>query len=183
MKLLEWVDWNIKVAPEALLVRPIRKLYNADRTRTKETFMKQMSYLFFMVDPRSTYAYIVDDNERARQIIQQEGLPEDFKPSDDLKEAMDIYAKHTVTSSSRLLQSTRVAVDALAEELENTDSLLKERTDKGARVTKQNDIITTLDRVLSLIPRLQELERKVNDELKETTRARGAETSMFEDGI
>lgn len=183
MKLLEWSNYEVRPTEEALLVRPIRKIYNSDRTKGKEKFLQQMSYLFFMVDPRSTYAYIVDPEERKRQIVIQEGLPKDFTPSNDLKEAMEIYAKHTITSSTKLLESTRVAVDALSEELLTTQSKLQERTDKGAAVYKMNDIMASLERVLKLIPQLQDLERKVESEIRDNTRARGTENSLFEDGL
>lgn len=183
MKLLEWIDYQVQVAPEALLVRPIRRLYNADRSVRKENFMQQMSYMFFMVDPRSTYAYIVDEKEREQQIIKQEGLPDNFKPSKELIEAMEIYGKHTVTSSTKLLQATRVAVEALSKELEQTEEILSERTDKGARVTKQNDVMGTLERVLKFIPQLQDLERKVDSEIREAARARGTSNSIYEDGV
>lgn len=183
MKLLEWVDYQVRVTPEALLVRPIRKLYNADRTQRKEQFMQQMSYLFFMVDPRSTYMYIVDEEEREHQIKLQEGLPDDFKPSKDLLEAMEIYGKHVITSSTRLLEATRSAADALKDELDNTKKLLQERTDKGARVTKANDVIDVMNKLLKVIPQLQDLEKKVDSEIRENTRARGNTNSMFEDGV
>ena len=183
MKLLEFENYEVRPTPEALLLRPIRKLYNADRSKQKERFMQQISYMFFMVDPRSTYSYIIDLEERHKQIIIQEGLPENFQPSDELKEAMEIYEKHITTSSTRLLESTRVAVDALSEELNSTKARLQERTDKGAAVTKMNDVMATLERVLKFIPQLQELERKVESEIRENTRARGTENSMFEDGL
>lgn len=183
MKLLEFENYEVRPTAEALLVRPIRKLYNADRSKQKEKFMQQLSYLFFMVDPRSTYAYIVDPEEREKQIILQEGLPSDFKPSAELKDAMEVYEKHTVTSSTRLLESTRVAVNALSEELKTTQSKLQERTEKGAAVYKMNDIMASLERVLKLIPQLQDLERKVESEIRENIRARGTENSMFEDGL
>ena len=60
---------------------------------------------------------------------------------------------------------------------------VQERTDKGAAVTKMNDVMATLERVLKFIPQLQELERKVDSEIRENTRARGTENSMFEDGL
>ena len=183
MKLLEFENYEVRPTAEALLVRPIRRLYNADRSKQKEKFMQQLSYMFFMIDPRSTYAYIVDPEEREQQIIIQEGLPKDFKPSAELREAMDIYRQHTVTSSTKLLESTRVAVDALSEELNSTKVRLAERTGKGAAVTKINDVMATLERVLKFIPQLQDLERKVESELRENTRARGVENSMFEDGL
>lgn len=182
MRLLEFENYEVRLTPEALLIRPIRRLYNADRSKQKERFMQQMSYLFFMVDPRSTYAYIIEPEERAKQIRLQEGLPDDFKPSSDLEEAMRIYEQHTITSSKRLLESTRVAVDALSDELKKTKERLQERTDKGAAVYKTNDIIASLERVMKLVPQLQDLERKVDAEIRENTRARGMENSLFEDG-
>lgn len=146
--------------------------------------MQQISYVFFMTDPRSTYAYIVDEEEREKAIIEQEGLPEDFHPSPLLVEAMTIYAKHTETSSSKLLTSIRVAIDALVEEMNASKELLNERTDKGARVTKTNDLITSMINVMKMIPQLQDLEKRVAAEVTEKeTRAKGAENKMFEDGM
>lgn len=184
MKLLTFENYEVKLSPEALLVKPIRKLFNQDRSKNKEQFMQQISYLYFMVDPRSTYAYMIDEDERAKAIIEQEGLPKDFHPSTTLVEAMKIYAKHTETSSSRLLNSCRVAIDALVDEMNNAKELLDERTDKGARVTKTNDLITSINNVMKMIPQLQDLEKKVAAEISEKeTRAKGAENKMFEDGM
>ena len=145
--------------------------------------MQQMSYMFFMVDPRSTYAYITDEKAREEMIIKQEGLPKDFHPSSTLVEAMKIYGEHTVTSSSRLLTSIRVAIEALVDEMNESKDILNERTDKGARVTKTNDLIQSINNVMKMIPQLQDLERKVAAEIQEKdTRAKGAENKLFEDG-
>lgn len=183
MHLLEFQDYEVRVSPEALLVKPIRMLYNQDRSKQKEKFFQQMSYLYFMVDPRSTYAYISDPEERREAIIEQEGLDKDFRASELLEAAMAIYEKHTITSSTKLLESTRIAVDALSEELRKTQERLQERTDKGAAVYKINDIMGSLDKVLAFIPRLQELERRVESEIKDNTKARGGQKAMFEDGV
>ena len=72
MKLLNFDNYQLKIADEALLVRPIRELYRKDKSKDKENFYEQMSYLYFMVDPRSTYGYIIDDALRAKAIIEQE---------------------------------------------------------------------------------------------------------------
>ncbi len=183
MKLLEYKDFKVSPTPEAFLVKPIRKMYNSDRSKCKELFMQQLSFLYFMVDPRSPYIEIPDAEDRKAEICKQEGLPQAFKPSKDLLEAMEIYEKLTITSSKRLLEATRTAADALKEELESSKALLMERTDKGARVTKPNDIIAVMERLLKVIPQLQDLERKVDSEIRETTRARGTENTLFEDGL
>lgn len=183
MRLLEMNDYRVMPTPEALLVRPIRKMYNSDRSKQKESFMQQLAYLYFMVDPRSPYIDIADEEERKAQICLQEGLPENYRPSKDLKDAMEVYERLTITTSKRLLEATRTAADALKKELENTETVLAERTDKGARVTKPNDIISVMERLLKVIPQLEDLERKVDSEIKESTRARGTENTLFEDGI
>lgn len=183
MKLLEYRDYKVSPTPEAFLVKPIRKMYNSDRSKSKEVFMQQLAYLYFMVDPRSPYIEIPDETDRRNEICKQEGLPESFRPSSDLQSAMELYERLTITSSKRLLEATRTAADALKKELESSESLLAERTDKGARVTKPNDIIAVMERLLKVIPQLQDLERKVDSEIRETTRARGTENTLFEDGV
>ena len=183
MKLVTVENFELKVADEALLVKPIRRLWNADRSGKKEVFYQQMSYLFFMTDPRSNYSYLVEEEDRHKAIVEQEGLPLYFKPSDLLVSAMEVYQKLVITSSTKLLESTRVAVDALSEELKSTKERLSERTDKGAAVFKANDIMGSLEKVLKFIPQLQDLERKVASEIQDNTKARGGQKALFEDGI
>ena len=43
MHLLEFADYEVKVAPEALLIKQIRMLWNQDRSKQKEKFFQQMS--------------------------------------------------------------------------------------------------------------------------------------------
>lgn len=114
MKLIEFDGQEFKIADEALLVRPIRELFQNDKSKKKEEFWKQISYLWFMCDPRSTYMYLVDEAARAKEIKTQEGLGEDWQPSELLKEAMDIYRKHTITTAAILLEGMRKGIDKLS---------------------------------------------------------------------
>ena len=182
MKLINFIDYQVKVNPEALLVKPIRMLYNKDRTKTKEKFFEQMSYMYFMVDPRSTYSYIINTKERAKTIIKQEGLPSNFKPDHLLSEAMEWYKKHTLTTSQKLLESARKSVDKVRQFLEDID--LTEEDDKGKPKYQVSTIVSALKNVTDLIPALQELERKVEQEIDEKSRVRGSnDKKMFEDGF
>ena len=181
MHLLEFADYEVKVAPEALLIKQIRMLWNQDRSKQKEKFFQQMSYLYFVVDPRSTYAYLTDKDERKKAVIEQEGLPVDFKPSPLLEEAMVIYKQHTVTVSQKLLEASMKAADTVSKFLQEVD--LTEEDDKGRPKYQVAQITSSLERVLKLIPQLQDLERKVESEIQDNTRARGGQKAMFEDGI
>ena len=103
MKLIRRQGYKIVVADEAFLIKSIRLLFEADESEDKQFFFKEISYLYFMVDPSSSLSYIKDDEERSQTIIEQEGLSKNFKPSKLLKTAMQDYGKHTVTTSQLLL--------------------------------------------------------------------------------
>ena len=44
-------------------------------------------------------------------------------------------------------------------------------------------MIAVMEKLLKVIPQLQDLEKKVDSEIRENTRARGNTNSMFEDGV
>lgn len=173
MKLVTVENFELKVAPEALLIRPIRKLWNQDRSERKEKFYQQMSYLFFLVDPRSTYSYILDLEERAAEIIKQEGLPENFQPSPLLEEAMEIYRKHTITVSQELLQSSLIGAKKVSDFLKEVDLL--EEDDKGRPKYQVSTITSALKNVEGIVQSIQTLQNKVNQELVDNGKARGAQ--------
>jgi len=182
MRLLDFLDYEVRVNPEALLVRPIRRLYNEDRSARKEKFFQQMSYCYFMCDPRSTYNYLVDEEERKRTIIEQEGLPEDFTPSKQLEEAMEWYKKHTVTASQRLLESALIAADTVSTFLRDK-TIFTKTDDKGRPLYQVSSVTTALKNVEGIVASLQNLTKKVEQEVEDKSRARGGNKAMFEDGV
>lgn len=174
MKLIKYEDYSIKLADEAFLVRPIRRLFNADRSERKEQFWRQMSYLYFMCSPASTLSYILDLDERSKAVIEQEGLPEDFKPSEFLLEAMKIYKQHTITVSQKLLTDALIAADKVGKFLREVD--LTEEDDKGRPKYQVSNITAALKNVEPIISTLQNLQKKVEQELEDTEgKARGAQ--------
>lgn len=181
MKLIKIENYQLSIADEALLIKPIRKLYNQDRSSSKEQFYKQMSYLYFMVDPRSTYSYILDEKERAKEIIAQEGLEEDFKPSPLLQEAMEVYKKHTITPSQELLNAALKAAHTVSEFLMK-DDILEQEDDKGKPKYQISSITSALKNVEGIVQSLQNLQKKVESELTESSKARGSqELTIFDE--
>ena len=175
MKLIEYVDFQIKLADEAFLVRPIRRLWHQDRSAQKEQFWRQMSFLYFTVSPASSYSYILDMDERAKAVIEQEGLPADFKPSELLLEAMQIYRKLTITPSQKLLDSALVAADTVSKFLKNPD-ILTEEDDKGKPKHTVSEITRALRDVEGITNSLQNLQKKVEQELQDDQgKARGTQ--------
>lgn len=182
MKLLKYENYQVLPTEEAMLVKPIRELFNADRTKTKEFFMQQMSYMYFMVDPRSTYMDILDEEERASKIIIQEGLPKDFKPSEKLEKAMAVYRDLTTTTSMKLLNSMRIAIKKIGDFVENVDLFAID--DKGKAIYSIAQVTAATDKIPGLAKKLIETEKIVASEIELVGRARGGNESkkLLEDG-
>lgn len=183
MKLIEYINYEIKINDEALLVKPIRDLYDADKTKMKSNFYTECSIIFFMADPRSSYAYIVDEKERFELIKKQEGLSEKYTISDKLQKAINTYKELSKTVSSELLKDTYIAIDKVREFLRNVDLTLVD--DKGKPVYTVNTITATIKQIPQLAKDIMEAEKQVNADILELGRKRGGNEgkALFEDGF
>lgn len=183
MHLVELINYEIVPTQECFFIKPIRQLFNADRSKNKEKFMQQLSVIYFMADPRSSYNYITDLDERLALIKEQEGLDKSFKIDDKIAEAIEWYKKHTLTTSTLLLEDARAAVDKVRQFLKDVD--LNKEDDKGKPVYTVNTITAALRQIPQLAKDLQEAEKTVAKEVEEVGRARGGNErkKAFEDGI
>lgn len=171
MKLITTENFELKVADEALLVRPIRKLWNMDRSKGKETFYKQMSVLYFVYDPSSNYAYISDEKERLAEVLEQEGISE-FHNTAEFKDAVAAYKKLTKTPSTELLADVRLTVDKMRQALTSIDFDDLEEKDKVSAI---NTVAAVVSKMPKLIKDLSEAERAVTKELEEQGNTRGSQ--------
>lgn len=171
MKLIKIENYELKVADEALLVRPIRKLWNMDRSKGKETFYKQMSILYFVYDPSSNYAYISNEKTRLKEVLEQEGI-DDFHNTAEFKDAVEAYRKLTKTPSTELLADVRLTVDKMRQALTSIDFDDLEEKDKVSAI---NTVTAVISKIPKLVKDLSEAERAVTKELEEQGNARGSQ--------
>lgn len=177
MKLIRLEDYQIKVADEALLVRPFRRLFNMDRSKGKETFYRQMSILYFVYSPSSNYAYIVDEKDRLKEVLAQEGIT-DFHNTAEFKEAVEVYRKLVKTSSSELLEDTRLIIEKMRQALKSIDFDSLEEKDA---VNAVKTVASVVGMIPKLVKDLAEAEKAVNKELEEQGNARGSqELTIFD---
>ena len=183
MHLVELVNYEVVPTQECFLIKPLRQLFNADKSKNKEKFMQQLSVVYFMADPRSSYNYITDLDDRLEMIKEQEGLDKNFKIDDKLSEAIECYKKHTMTTSTLLLEDARTAVDKVRQFLREVN--LDEVDDKGKPKYTINSITSALKQIPQLAKDLQETEKTVTREIEEVGRARGGNErkKAFEDGL
>ena len=182
MHIIEIVDYQIVLTEEAMMMRPIRELWNSDRSKNKDKFMQQASVIYNMADPRATYSFIIDEKERLAEIIAQEGLPKDFKVDTKLQAAIDCYKAHTMTSSYQLLKRARIACDKLGKFLEDLDPAATD--DKGKLLVQPNTYTNTIKQIPELVAALENAEKLLAKEIEEEGRARGGNVkTVYEDGF
>ena len=182
MRLMKFEGYTLTIEPEALVIKSIRTLWNRDKTQSKERALAELGYIYFMVDPRSTYSYLTDLADRSEKIVLEEGLPKNWKPDKIVQEAMKSYGDSVITISSLLLEDTRVAVDKLRKYLRDID--LTAEDDKNKPKYPLNTVTSSIKLVPSLAEDLMKAERIVAQEIVESNKMRGQkEKTILEDGL
>ena len=179
IKLFKRDGYEIKVEPEALLLKPFKKIWTRDKSKDKNRAMQELGFIYFVCDPRSDYQYLVDIDTRMEAVKSGEGLPNSWSPDQAVKEAMEFYTSFKPTSSL-LLEDTRIAVDKLREYLRDID--LYATDDKGKPVHTLNTVTATIKQIPELIKGLDEAEKAVTSDIREMSKARGNhEKAIMED--
>lgn len=182
MKLVRLENYQVVIEDELLLLAPFKKLYKNDKTRGKVEFFNFLTILYFVYDPRSDYSYIVNTEERLKEVCLSNGftIP---KFSALQEECINLYKKLTTTVSQELLRSTKIAVDKVRTFLETIDLGLMD--DKGKPVYTINSVTTAIKQIPQLAKDLADAEKAVAREIQEQGRARGgnATKTLMDDGI
>lgn len=173
MKLFKYEGYEVKVAPEALTLKPFKKIWDRDKSKDKIKAITELSFLYFYCDPRSDYQYIVDDEDRMEAVKSGEGLPKDWKPDATLKAAIDFY-KTFDTSSAMLLRAAMKAVS----KVQNTLDELNPDDTKSLK-----EYLAALKMIPEVASMIQEAEKSLNEEM-EYGEAKGAiEKTLLDDGL
>ena len=181
MKLIDFDEQDFKIADEALLIRPIRELFEKDKSKKKEEFWKQISYLWFMCDPRSTYMYLIDAEDRSAEVRKQEGFGEDWQPSKLLEEAMEVYKRQTITTSALLLERMRKGADSICKFLENVDLLAVDKN--GKPVYQIASITSALKQIPEIAKALSDAEKALAKDFATEDAARGSAVKAIGEDI
>lgn len=177
MRLFQFEDYNVRIDPEALLLKPFKALW--DKYDNKDDAMQAFGFVYFYADPRSDYAIITDEDQRLAEIKKGQGLPEKFKITKELKAAIDFYQGFK-PASLQVLESTKKIADRLRKQMEDYDISVEE--DQIGAMTK---MATLLGKMPILVKQLHEAEQEINSEMQNASAtARGSvEKSVMEDGF
>jgi hypothetical protein len=183
MELFEVKEGILTFAPQALALKPFKKLWTRDRKKNKPLANAELAAVYFYVDYKSDFSDIFDPKEKL-EIIRDwvDGLPDDWKPDSVFDEACAFYEERQKTMYTELLEAAGVAIDKLSKYFRNID--LEERDMNNKPVHDAKKVKDNLAGLGKLIKDHKELEQEVKKDLqKKTARRGGKEKSMFEAGI
>ncbi len=185
MKLFEMKDYNLQIDEAVWGLLPFKTILKRDKNRNKETAFKEMLFIYYYADIRSDYVYLTDDKERTKEIIEDIGLPTDWKIDKVIEDALRFYVSRSISPIGKLYKSSLKAADDISKYLESTDVLLAERTDKGSVVTPLSTITSSLKAVPGIMKDLKAAYKEVLAEQKEMEgRTKGSRTmGLFEEGL
>lgn len=182
MKLFKYENYKLVISEEALAIKAFSDIWKRDKSKHKEKAIQEFGLIYFMYDPRSPYTYLIDMDDRWKNILKHEGLPSNYKFDSILMEACEIYCNLTYTSSSQLLATARESADKVRIFLANLD--LDEVDDKGKPKYPINMIVSAIKQIPELTKQLRAAEIAVSLEIEENSKIRGQkEKSILEDGF
>ena len=173
MKLFKYEGYEVKVAPEALTLKPFKKIWDRDKSKTKERAIQEFGFLYFYCDPRSDYQYIIDPEDRLEAVKKGEGFPEEWKPDATLMKAIEFYGSFD-TPSAMLLRAASEAVDKV-------QKTLKELEPDDTKSLK--DYLTALKMIPEVAAMMKDAEKALNEEMEYGEAKGSIEKTLFDDGL
>ncbi len=182
MKLVQYENYRLIITEEALFVKSFRKLWERDQTPDKENVLLEFGFMYFQYDPRSDYMFIEDEQERFEEIKVREGLPEGWQPDEMVKAAIEDYKFLTQTTSSLLIEDTRLTIGKIRKFLREVD--LSAEDDKGKPKYTIQSITSATSQLPKLARDLAEAQKEIDKEIAENSQMRGKKTKkVMEDGL
>lgn len=176
MRLFKYEGYKVVISEEAFALKPFRQIWQRDRTINKDRAIMELGFIYFMVDPRSDYQYLVDSKERMEAIKEGEGLPPKWQPDKIVTEAMNFYMSFKPISAL-LLEDTRFMVDKYRKRL-------KEQEFDELEIKDLKEVGALIKQIPLLVKDLNEAEKALNSEMRESGRMRGSgEKTIFEDDL
>lgn len=174
MSLLNLDGSQLIIKPEALSLKSIKTLWDKDKSESKEKAISELTYIYFVYDPRSDYQFITDEEERAAKVKEELGLRKNWAITKDLENAIETYKETCQTVSSKVLENFRKI-------LEKMNNYMIETEIDEVGLDKVSNVI---NRLPDTIKKIQEAEQLVIKELEENDRLRGEKyKKLCEDGF
>lgn len=170
MKLFDIVNGVVVLNPNSLIIPEFKKIWDRDKSKTKETATKEISFIVFLCDFNSPYnSFREEDRER---IVKQDFLKdENWTPDTLIEEGVKKYKLFQETPLLRMLRSAMNVVNKTADYFDSVDyNAVDER---GRQKFTVELVLAAMAKMGAAVNQLRTLEREVQREQLEASTAKG----------
>jgi len=174
----------VKPTDEILQIHPFKDIWERDSSPNKEVALQEFAYIEFMTSSLRTNPYRGYTEDKKEDIIIKDVFKsKKWTPDELIKKAMKrVIEFQTEGSVTYTLYLSAVKAKDKLQDFFNTFNMNKINTKTGAPVYKPRDITVALQDLDKTITALQNLEKKVEEDLFESAKIKGKkEISPFAD--
>lgn len=183
MRLFDMINNQIVISEEAYTLTPFKKVWERDKSKTKEVALAELAFIYFMEDFKSDFSDIVNEEDREAEVIHSTDLPKSWKEDVLVKEAREFYRKRSEEITPLLmLKDAKIVIDRMRDFYRNVDFLA---LDKNGKAKYDIDkVARVIERSAGILEGLVKLEQMVKKEVQSKKDKIGSKTkAVFEDGV
>lgn len=178
MKIFDIIKNKVVVTPEILTIPEFKKIWESDKTNSKESAINVFSYIYHLNNLNSPYADY--DNETKETMLKKDFLKGFKSVPKEVYECNEKYKSLYETAASRFLNKGKEALAKFEKYFDSID--FNERDDKGKLVYSPNELINVLKQSAIIINSFKELQKAAQLEEVQNSRMKGNhKKGMFED--
>lgn len=160
---------KVTIKPEVLQIPEFKAIWDADKSKTKDVALNELTYVYFVADFNSPYSNYPEDTK-------EDSISEDiFKkkqiPRKEIRNAIEKYKTLTETHTMRLLRAAKEATDKLAEYFRGVDYTATD--EQGKLLYNAKDVAANLANMGKIVESLDAVEEKIKKEQTSRTKIRG----------
>lgn len=155
-------SYNLQINPAAYTLLPFKKLWDRDKSKTKQRALKELAYVFYTCDYKSTYAENTSPEEREREVKAHVYGDPEAEVDELVTEAQEFYRDRQKTFSLILLEDAVSGITKLSKYLRDVNFEENEINPKTGEAKPKHDIkkyadtIKTIPDILKSLNTLQE---------------------------
>jgi len=170
-KLFDIQAGKITINEESLAIPPFKALWDRDKTKSKERATREISFVAFLCDYNSPYFEAYPEDQRIKVLKKDFLGGEDYEPDGFLEAAIERYKEFRETTNTRLLRAAKFGAEKLTDWFFGIDMDARDRDGRPLYTAKE--ISANLKEIGGIVKSLDMLERQVQKEQLEQSRARG----------
>lgn len=169
--LLQWKDGDIIISPFAMTIECFKTIWKNDKTRDKENAKRHLGYIFFM-SGASTLFQRYSEKQLEAKVKNEVGLPDKWKPNQNVLDGIEIYRDMTSTITSALLVAAEENLRDLYVICQQIKAKYQMLSNEKGHSTEQleqiiklsTSYITMTEKIPNSIENLEKLKDKVESE-------------------